>query len=293
MFAFFGQFFDHGLDLVTKGGGTVLVPLRADDPLVAGPDKIFGTADDIPVAQRVMAVTRGTNMGVGANLQNGQNTTTPWVDQNQTYTSHPSHQVFLREYVMTNLRPTQTGRVADGGHCVQRATNLPGDNICNIANWNEVKAQAATMLGIRLLDQDVFNVPMILTDPYGHFKPGSLGFPQIMLTGGGLLQGNPAANAGAGVSIPANALRTGHAFLNDIAHAAAPNPGLTPDPDLVAGTSLSAPPPGTYDNELLGLHMITGDGRGNENIGLTTMHNIFHAEHTGSPVRSADQHPAS
>ena len=279
MFAFFGQFFDHGLDLVTKGGGTVQIPLNADDPLVAGPDHIFGTADDIPVAQRNMFVTRGTNMGTGANLQNGQNTTTPWVDQNQTYTSHPSHQVFLREYVLTAGRPTQTGRVADGGHCVQRATNLPGDNICNIANWNEVKAQASTKLGIRLLDQDVFNVPMILTDPYGHFKPGSLGFPQIMLTGGGLLQGNPAANAGAGVSIPANALRTGHAFLNDIAHAAAPNPGLTPDPDSVAGTSLSTPPAGTYDDELLGLHMITGDGRGNENIGLTTMHQLFHSEH--------------
>ena len=26
------------------------------------------------------------------------NTTTPFVDQNQTYTSHPSHQVFLRQY---------------------------------------------------------------------------------------------------------------------------------------------------------------------------------------------------
>ena len=28
------------------------------------------------------------------------NTTTSFVDQNQTYTSHPSHQVFLREYVL-------------------------------------------------------------------------------------------------------------------------------------------------------------------------------------------------
>jgi hypothetical protein len=36
-FTFFGQFFDHGLDLVTKGGnGTVFIPLKADDPLVAG-----------------------------------------------------------------------------------------------------------------------------------------------------------------------------------------------------------------------------------------------------------------
>ena len=32
---FFGQFFDHGLDLVTKGGnGTVYIPLQPDDPLV-------------------------------------------------------------------------------------------------------------------------------------------------------------------------------------------------------------------------------------------------------------------
>ena len=33
-FTLFGQFFDHGLDLVTKGGsGTVIVPLKPDDPL--------------------------------------------------------------------------------------------------------------------------------------------------------------------------------------------------------------------------------------------------------------------
>ncbi len=32
---FFGQFFDHGLDLVTKGGsGTVFIPLQPDDPLL-------------------------------------------------------------------------------------------------------------------------------------------------------------------------------------------------------------------------------------------------------------------
>ena len=32
------------------------------------------------------------------------NHTTPFVDQNQTYTSHPSHQVFLREYVLDASR---------------------------------------------------------------------------------------------------------------------------------------------------------------------------------------------
>ena len=33
-FTLFGQFFDHGLDLVSKGGnGTVYIPLQPDDPL--------------------------------------------------------------------------------------------------------------------------------------------------------------------------------------------------------------------------------------------------------------------
>ena len=35
----------------------------------------------------------------------------------------------------------------------------------------------------------------------------------------------------------------------------------------------------TYDDEMLGSHFITGDGRGNENIALTTVHSIFHSEH--------------
>ena len=164
----------------------------------------------------------------------------------------------------------------------RRGTGIPGDNICDIGNWAEVKAQAATKLGIKLADQDVFDVPLILTDPYGHFKPGPHGFPQLVLPGNVLLEGNPAANAGTGIAIPANAFRTGHAFLNDIAHNAAPNPGLVPDADTTIcdfRTVPSCQAPGTYDNELLDRHFITGDGRGNENIGLTAMHNIFHAEH--------------
>ena len=38
-------------------------------------------------------------------------------------------------------------------------------------------------------------------------------------------------------------------------------------------------PAGTYDDELLDAHFITGDGRGNENIGLTAIHTMFHSEH--------------
>ncbi len=50
---------------------------------------------------------------------------------------------------------------------------------------------------------------------------------------------------------------------------------LAPDSDNAVGLS----EPGTYDNELLDAHYIAGDGRVNENIGLTTVHAIFHSEH--------------
>ena len=50
---------------------------------------------------------------------------------------------------------------------------------------------------------------------------------------------------------------------------------MAPDGDTVVGLS----EPGTYDNELLDAHYIAGDGRANENIGLTAVHDIFHSEH--------------
>src|SRR5205807_5831641 len=127
-------------------------------------------------------------------------------------------------------------------------------------NWAEVKAQASTKLGIRLVDQDVFDVPLILTDQYGHFKPGAHGFPQLVIGPAAtptLLEGDPTANAGAGITIPAAALRTNHQFLNDIAHNAVPDVGLVADADLAIcdfRTVPSCQTPGTYDNELLDRH---------------------------------------
>ena len=36
---------------------------------------------------------------------------------------------------------------------------------------------------------------------------------------------------------------------------------------------------GQYDNELLDMHAICGDGRCNENIALQAVHQVFHDEH--------------
>ena len=280
MMALFGQFFDHGLDLLTKGGGTVFVPLKTDDPLY-----VEGSATNFMVLSRAVN-TRGPGQdGILGNadddLRGHTNTTTSFVDQNQTYTSHPSHQVFLREYAMVNGKPLATGDMLTGAH--------------GIGNWAELKAQAAQMLGICLLDADVGSVPLLATDRYGAFLRGPNGFVQVV-TASGLIEGDPTANGGTGVLLPPNTLRTGHEFLVDIAHGAAPKAGLVADTDsgiggqpnpsfdptqpiTAANPLLLAQPAGTYDNELLDRHFITGDGRGNENIGLTAIHAVFHAEH--------------
>ena len=59
LFTFFGQFFDHGVDQTVKSGGTVFVPLHADDPLITlGPDGIAGTGDEVPASQAFMVLRR-------------------------------------------------------------------------------------------------------------------------------------------------------------------------------------------------------------------------------------------
>src|SRR5262245_10837999 len=301
-FTFFGQFFDHGLDLVTKGGnGKVFVPLKDDDPLVAGADGIFGNADDLPPALRFMVETRATMLpgpdgiqGTADDIHQNENTTTPFVDQNQTYTSHPSHQVFLRAYELgADGHPHATGKLienrnlgADGHFGTADDTPIGG-----MATWAVVKAQARDILGINLTDKDFDNVPLLATDPYGNFIKGPNGFPQVVMKGADgidgtaddvLVEGNPLAPIDL-----TNAARTGHQFLIDVAHNAVPvlNAAgqLVPDADNIAGNAVAFNPLTgqnlEYDNELLNAHYIAGDGRVNENIGLTAVHSIFHAEH--------------
>ncbi|MFM7684921.1 MAG: peroxidase family protein, partial [Actinomycetota bacterium] len=272
LFTLFGQFFDHGLDLAQKGGsGTVFVPLKADDPLyVAGSPSNF------------MVLTRATNqpgpdgvLGTADDIKDAKNIVTPYIDNNQTYGSHSSHQVFLREFRLNSAgRPVATGRLLEGRDG-------------SVANWTEVKDQARNLLGIALSDFDVTSVPLLATDAYGRFLPGPNGYPQIVTKTGTLVEGNPASPVS---PTAVNAERAGVAFLDDIAHHAAPGtwdhdnnpatPKVKQTPDTNPGTTDDGLA-GTYDDEMLGLHFICGDGRCNENIGLTAIHQIFHSEHNG------------
>ena len=297
LFTIFGQFFDHGVDQTVKSGGTVLVPLKADDPLVAGPDHTFGTADDLPANLRFMPLTRAQNqpgpdkiLGTADDVQDANNTDTPLVDQSQTYTSHSSHQVFLREYTLDAAsHPVDTGKLL-GGPSVANGLATDDNLAGGMATWATVKWQAEHRLGLLLKDVDVLNIPQLLTDPYGNFVPGpARGLPQYV-TATGLVEGD----LDAPVAVPANVDHFDTPFLTDIAHDAdpgtvgpctsltpAPTPAgcKSPDADNVAGTQLDGQDPGTYDDELLAAHFCAGDGRVNENIALSAVHQIFHSEH--------------
>jgi Ca2+-binding RTX toxin-like protein len=276
---FFGQFFDHGLDLVTKSSTeTVFIPLKSDDPLF----------NPTPGAPNFMVLSRAVQVnGPGADgivgtaddtTHEAMNTTSPFVDQSQTYASHPSHQVFLREYTLNAAGdPVSTGKLLTNRTLGADGEFGGGDDveIGGMATWGVLKAQARDMLGIDLTDADVGNLPLLATDQYGMFIRGANGYPQVVFPGNVLVEGNPAAP----ISL-VGAVRTGHAFLDDIAHNAAPRNSagvlLAEDADAVAGNTVAS---GEYDNELLDAHFVAGDGRVNENIGLTAVHHVFHSEH--------------
>ena len=286
MFTLFGQFFDHGVDQTVKGGGTVFVPLKADDPLVTkGPDGIAGTGDEVPASRAFMVLTRAQNqpgpdgtLGTADDVRDAVNTDTPYVDQSQTYGSHASHQVFLREYA-NNLdgKPVATGKLIGGP---------AGPTAGGMATWAQVKKQSAELLGLLLEDKDVLEVPQMAVDPYGKFIPGPKGLPQYV-TPTGLVEGDIVTPT----PVPANVVTFHTPFLTDIANNA--NPGVgdldhnpatpptapAPDSDSVASANFAAQPAGTYDDEMLNAHFIAGDGRVNENIGLTAIHQVFHSEH--------------
>ncbi|MBS2938848.1 Ig-like domain-containing protein [Nocardioides sp. J2M5] len=327
-FTFFGQFFDHGVDQTVKGGATVFVPLAADDPLrTLGPDGKAGTGDELGSGPQFMAITRAKNqpgpdgqMGTADDVQDADNTDSPWVDQSQTYSSHAAHQVYLREYELTDpgpdgvlhddpttdgvdegaddTDPVSTGRLLGGLGAGETYAGSP-DGRTGMASWASTKQQAARELGLQLVDTDVLDVPALLTDPYGQFVPGPAGgFPQYVCTpnGGdcpesGLVEGDPTADGGRGVRPPSSVRHFQTPFLTDIAHAADPspvdadhNPGTpavpaVPDADDTAGSSTDPVAPGEYDDELLASHFIAGDGRVNENIALSFVHQVFHSEH--------------
>ena len=322
----FGQFFDHGLDLVHKGAdGAVYVPLLPGDPLystapgannfmvasrtntthvsiglsttdalalalgltdsggagsltaITGSRSLdrIGNADGgvlmingtaIDVANRATLATivddinaKTTTTGVTATMDgNGRlvltpasnesmNTVSPFIDLSQSYGSNPSHTAFVREYAD-----------AAGGQYV--TGNLVSGTTGGMATWADIKANAA-IVGITLHDKDVTDIPQVRLNADGTTfidAGGAYLVARNMVTGAIVYVQDSNVVAG-------QELQTiGHAFLDDMAHGVLSKPMV--NGDLV-------------DPSLLNAHFIAGDGRANENIGLTAIHDVFHAEH--------------
>ncbi len=284
-FVAFGQFFDHGLDFVnrdTDPTATITVNLSPNDPLYdadganniagdfddvtsirirraavanagdAGGDGIFGTADDAYHAAGADGVLN-TADDIYSKAR-FVNQTGLLIDQSQTYGSHQSVNALIREY---DANGSPTGRVVSGNTAVLTdADPLNDGDAIGLATWADIKINALR-IGVILNDTtDLHDAPVLRVDPVGKllFTPDATD----LYTTAQIVGFNPAAqdpNDPFVRDAQGNVLRTGQNLLIDS------NPGI-PVND----------------------HIITGDGRGNENIGLTAVHHVFHEEHNGQVV---------
>ncbi len=363
-FVAFGQFFDHGLDFINKNGGYVLIPLSPNDPLYDA---------NKPAEANVMMLSRASlsnpqeDFEVDANgnlvLKDGvapsfNNNTGLMIDQSQTYGSHESHNVLVRQY---DVDGKVTGRLIDGSEdgvlirtdadgvivkidlVAQTArvlesnprdanylseigdytpaldfTTQPGsvewpagsgnytDGTHELASWTDMQANAAR-IGIGLIDADVLDIPRIKADAIGRLMT-----PDVVAELNAIndAQGLPPLNPTAGFTPQQDYLFRSNMSIADIDAEIAAMPGgtvtingtaygsyedikqfdpfhrdangnvLTSNQPVLIDIAYGANPENTdYNAALLGMHKVSGDGRVNENFGLTAVHHVFHEEH--------------
>jgi Ca2+-binding RTX toxin-like protein len=274
---------DLGLDgLSTRSwdpvtGSTALTGPYTGTLVVNG--RVIQVADAAP-ADVVAAINAATAMtGVIASLDDAGmlvltpvagesfNTISSPVDLSQSYGSTPSHLAFLREY---DAQGEVTGRLVSGG--ADKDGNLTPDGM---ATWADIKANAA-LIGITLRDRDVLDIPTVRLNDDGtpwRDETGQARLVALDRVTGEIVYVQDSSPAALAIASPNGAVlvTTGAAFLDDIAHGLIPDTaeGWTADGDLADPAAA----------ELLAAHFVAGDGRANENIGLTAIHEVFHSEH--------------
>ncbi|MGE0053552.1 MAG: peroxidase family protein [Hyphomicrobium sp.] len=308
-FVAFGQFFDHGLDFISKNGGYVLIRLSPTDPLY---DENANPAN--PFANTMMlSRAKLTNPNDDFEVVNGNivlkagvaptfnNNTGLLIDQSQTYGSHVSVNVLVRQYDANGLATgkliTSAEDMSLGDVGYEQATH-------DLGTWADMIVNAAR-LGIGLVDLDVIDAPAIKATATGAYtftaqqdflftSAMSIADIDAALSGGIMIDGTLRYSyADVAAYDPflrdanGNVLKSNQAILADMGNGASPmSPFGTPLPTAAEaaaahGGSLNGLTAGIdyYDPALLASHYVSGDGRVNENIGLTAVHHVFHEEH--------------
>ena len=352
----FGQFFDHGLDLLGKGGNKVngvgskiYIPLDVNDPLyrapnlatgdpgntklyisratvanpeAAGADGMFRSADDIqsPGADGLYGTADDIGGPTNANYINH---TSPYIDQSQSYGSDASTTNLLRKWVETAPGSgvyTPGMYLFDGNTLEKSWKRRNPDGTSTVTNrtlptLNELRAELLRTKRDDLTWEDVDNLRV--RDDRTQIKDGS-GNPIANPTFGKVLDLDDNATNGV------QALSSNHTLLADFlpridadhlfksatVAALKATAGFvdvlsgfdanhlqrisgTPDGSFISDyinlasgqptAFAGSPAGGAIVNEILlrsiGDHYVAGDGRANENFGLTAIHHVWHENH--------------
>ena len=322
LISFFGQFFDHGLDLIGKSSERfVILPLDDMEILRIKEEIVTKSVSSgvtnipkkdvlkqfwgfiLPVELNVVQFDNNIDISIDSitslvdeaivlvgqpfakmkravldNSDTSINSTTPFVDQNQTYGSHPSVTALIRQWKLdadgkiysTGKLLSELSKDTEGNYLVDADGNLVNVND-NMATWAELKKQALHVLGINLSNEDCDNVPVLLTDIYGNLILSETGKAQLVID---------TSNSNKYIKL----YRTGIQGVIDELN----KPDTTLK--LITGDNTNPVeiPLGTCrsnQNMLLDRmgdidhHFVSGDGRLNENIVLTALHAVFHGEH--------------
>ncbi len=285
-FGIFGQFFDHGLDLIGKGGnGKITIQLETTDPLYRAP----GTNGPGDPGNTAITVTRATIAGTDANGDpNYVNHTSPFIDQSQTYGSVDQITQLLRKWESTDGGASYHAGIElfDGATLVDAWERRWPDGTSTWVNdtlptLNELRQHVSVTGRDALTWEDVLDYRN--RDASGQVSGGNSGHALIVdmnphfdgMTGPGqghitqaALDKLSIALGGAAGDIPAATFNIGTIM-----------PYLNPD------FSINAADPAIHEAvsdilmDSVGDHYIAGDGRVNENFGLTSIHHVFHEEH--------------
>ena len=301
-FGIFGQFFDHGLDFIGKGGqGTkITIALDPSDPLYGVPGPTGPTTS--------ITISRADVAGADGNGDPSYvNHTSPFIDQSQTYGSIDQITQLLRKWVSTDGGATYHAGIElfDGTSLADSWVRRWPDGSTSVVHdtlptLNELRAHVAATGRAALTWSDVLDYRN--RDASGQLLDSDANTAGVQTSNSGhalILDMNPRFDSTRISQTALDALNTasGETFTftagqpNTLSYGALIAHGwLNPVTNLINSNLPSymggAPIPQSVQaalNEILlqsvGDHYIAGDGRVNENFGLTSIHHVFHEEH--------------